>query len=78
MNYRIVKQEPFQLLAKVESFLNADIGDADNTVLADFRDTQREAGVFKVLSQHSTAQDVYEYGIGMVYNGSDISKRYRL
>lgn len=93
MQYKIVKKEPFQLIAKVEHFPNESINDPekDTNEIAAFWDKSYDTGVVKELSKHALAGDMYgvcgpvskesdyfDYGIGMLHDGSEVPEGFQL
>ena len=91
MDYKIVEREPFTLLAKVESFRIESIKEDNNNEIPDFWKRSGEEGVFTELRKHSNQPDIYgacspiskesqffEYGIGMIHDGSSVPTGYKL
>jgi AraC family transcriptional regulator len=91
MDYRIERKEPFTLIAKVERFHNESIKEEGNTEIPDFWKESGRSGVFNVLKQHATSDDLYgvcapiskesshfAYGIGMVHRGGEVPEGYTL
>lgn len=90
MEYRIVEQEKFRLLAKVESFRNGVISE-DGNEIPEFWKQCGETGVFDELRQHAKKHDIYgvcapisseseyfDYGIGMLYEGGEVPEGFRI
>jgi AraC family transcriptional regulator len=93
MQYRIVEKEAFQLVAKVEQFETEAVDENGKEVnkIAGFWEDSRESGVFTELMQHAETDDFYgvcapvskdslyfDYGIGMVYDGSVVPEGYQV
>ena len=93
MQYRIVEKEAFQLIAKVEQFETEAVDENGKEVnkIAGFWEDSRESGVFTELMQHAETEDFYgvcapvskdslyfDYGIGMVYDGSVVPEGYQV
>ena len=91
MDYKIVERESFQLLAKVENFKNEIISEEGDTEIPGFWKFCGEAGVFKVLKEHTSKHDFYgvcapiskesdrfDYGIGMEYDGGHVPEGYSI
>ncbi len=85
MNYKVVEGVPFKLIAKIEQFRNEIVNDGENRDVPDFWKRCGEEGVFDELRKHSVSDDIYgacapvskeseyfEYGIGMLYDGSAV------
>ncbi|HCD45796.1 MAG TPA: AraC family transcriptional regulator [Lachnoclostridium sp.] len=91
MEYKIVKREKFQLLAKVQAFRNESISEEGNNEIPDFWKQCGSNGVFDVLNRQASKHDIYgvcasiskessffDYGIGIEYEGGDIPEGYRI
>lgn len=91
MDYKIVKREPFKVVAKVREFRNEIVNEKDNHDISDFWEESGKTGVFDELRKHAREQDGYgicapiskeskyfEYGIGMLYDESGIPDGYRI
>lgn len=91
LDYKIVEKEPFKLIAKAEKFQNEIVNDDNNHEIRDFWNKSGKEGVFEELRRHSKEREVYgacapvskesryfEYGIGMVYDESDVPAGYRI
>lgn len=91
MDYKIVEREPFKLIAKVKEFRNDIVNEIANHEVSDFWDECGKEGVFAVLKEHAKEHDFYgacasiskesdffEYGIGMIYDGSSVPRGYRI
>lgn len=91
MDYKIVEREPFKLIAKIGQFRNEIVNDADNHDIPDFWDRSGKAGVFDELRKYAISNEIYgacapvskeseyfEYGIGMLYDGSAVPDGYRV
>lgn len=91
MDYKIVEREPFKLITKIEQFHNEIVNDVDNHDIPDFWDRSGKEGVFDELRKHTISNDIYgacapiskeseyfEYGIGMLYDGSTVPDGYRV
>lgn len=93
MDYRIVEKDSIKLIAKVEQFPNEIItapDKAENTI-PEFWQKSMETDVMDVLRAHAATGDLYgpcapfskdseyfDYGIGMLHDGSDLPEGYRI
>ena len=84
MEYRIVEQKEFKVLAKVKSFRNEITADRQNHDIPDFWDWCIENGVIGELKRHSPQSalfgicspvsddpDCFDYGIGVRFEGNN-------
>lgn len=91
MDYRIEKREPFTLLAMVKQFTNETITETGNTEIPEFWTQSKANGTFDILNQAGETTDFYglcapiskeskcfDYGIGVLYSGTDIPKGFSL
>lgn len=91
MDYKIVKNEGFQLLGKGKSFKNESISDGGNNEIPDFWIECSSTGIFNVLSKYTKEHDLYgicssiskeskyfDYAIAMKYNGGEIPDGYNV
>lgn len=91
LDYRIEEREEFCLLTKVREFRNEIISEEDNTEIPEFWKECGGNNTFEVLKENSDVHDIYgvcssiskecksfKYGIGMIYNGSDVPDGYIL
>lgn len=91
MDYKIVEREKFNLLVKAQAFRNESISEEGNTEIPDFWKQCGTNGVFEVLKKHTKTKDTYgvcapiskesthfDYGIGMMYEGSNVPEGYRV
>ncbi|MFO8069257.1 MAG: GyrI-like domain-containing protein [Alkalibacterium sp.] len=93
MDYRIVEKDPIKLIAKVEQFPNETITDQENTenTIPEFWQRSMASDVMEVLREHSATADMYgvcapistdrdyfDYGIGMLHDGSEVPQGYRV
>ncbi|WP_440897310.1 AraC family transcriptional regulator [Amphibacillus sp. Q70] len=89
MDYKIVKRQPFQLLAKVETFDIEHTVNPESTAIADFWAESWKNGVCAFLAQNGTdfygvcasttkESKQFEYGIGTLYQSGEIPEGYRL
>lgn len=93
MQYRIVEKESFQLIAKVDQFETEAVDENGKEVnkIAQFWEESRESGVFEELMKHAETDEFYgvcapvskdslyfDYGIGMVYDGSEVPEGYQI
>lgn len=93
VNYRIVEKEPFKLIAKVKQFPNESVNEAGEEVneIPGFWEESMKSIVYDTLKAHAATNDFYgvcapisegsdyfDYGIGMVYNGSSVPEGYQV
>lgn len=93
MNYRIVEKEPFKLIAKVKQFPNESVNEAGEEVneIPGFWEESMKSNVYDTLKAHAASDDFYgvcapiseesdyfDYGIGMVYDGSSVPEGYQV
>lgn len=91
MEYRIVEQESFRVLAEVRSFRNEIASDPCSHAIPDFWDECIENDVIVRLRQYSECDELYgicspvsadakhfEYGIGVRYNGAAAPDGFRI
>ncbi|MDZ7836373.1 MAG: effector binding domain-containing protein [Alkalibacterium sp.] len=93
MNYRIVERDPFKLIAKVEQFPNESIDESSEVEnkIPDFWEKSGKTDVFETLREHALTGDLYgvcapiskesdyfDYGIGMLHDGSEVPEGYRI
>lgn len=91
LDYKIVKKESFQLLAKVRAFRNESISEHGSSEIPQFWKECEETGVIDVLSRYTKNHDRYgicasiskeseyfEYGIAMKYDGGEVPEGYRI
>lgn len=91
LDYRIEKKEAFKVLAKVKQFRNEITVDPKNHEISDFWDECGQTKVFDVLNQTCSNGDVYgicspttkesdyfSYGIGKLYDGSEVPEGFEL
>ncbi|MCC5893990.1 MAG: AraC family transcriptional regulator [Alkalibacterium sp.] len=93
VNYRIVERKPFRLIAKVEQFKNESIDESGEEIneIPGFWERSMKSNVFDILKEHSSTDglygvcapisggsDYFDYGIGMVYDGSPVPEGYHV
>ncbi len=91
MEYRIVEQKEFDVLAKVKSFRNEITADRENHDIPDFWDECIESGVIDELRKHSQQRDLFgvcspvsadsdcfDYGIGVRFEGGAVPEGMRV
>lgn len=85
MEYRIVEQKEFEVLAKVRSFRNEITADRENHDIPDFWDECIESGLVSELRTHSPQSelfgicspvsddpDCFDYGVGVRFEGNNV------
>ncbi|OJF90317.1 GyrI-like domain-containing protein [Alkalibacterium sp. 20] len=93
MDYRIVEKDPIRLIAKVEQFLNESIDDSSKVKneIPGFWERSGKTADFDTLKEHALTEDLYgvcapiskdrdyfDYGIGMLHDGSQIPAGYQI
>lgn len=91
MDYKIVKQEPFKILARVKKFDNEIISRDDSTDIPDFWKACGKDDTFDVLKKHtekceyygvctpvSKESNLFDYGIGVKYDSKAVPDGFEL